>query len=62
MGRFKVVEEDCQTVIKALCEAVWNNKAGHEDERLDDFTSDIDTLDALEYAIEPHINELKYLK
>lgn len=60
--RFKVVKEDCQSVIKALSEAVWNNKEGHEDERLDNFTSDIDTLDALEYAIEPHINDLKYLK
>lgn len=57
---FKVCEW-CETVIKALSEAVYNNKQGHEDERLDDFTSDIDTLDALEYAIEPHLNDLKYM-
>lgn len=60
-GRFKIVKEDCESVINALCEAVWNNKEGHEDERLDNGTSDIDTLDALEYSIEPHINELKYI-
>lgn len=59
MGRFHVLEH-CQTVIEALCQAVWNNKEGHEDERLDNGTSDIDTLDAMEYSIEPHLNDLKY--
>lgn len=44
------VQKHCKTVIKALCEAVWNDKK--ENERLDDFTSDIDTLDAMEYAAE----------
>lgn len=58
-GRFKVCE-DCKSVIKALSEAVYNSKQGHEDERLDDGTSPIDPLDAMEYAIEPHLNELKY--
>lgn len=58
-GRFKVCEW-CETVIKALSEAVYNGKEGHEDERLDDFTFDVDTLDALEYGIEPHLKELRY--
>lgn len=58
-GRFKVAEW-CETVIKALSEAVYNSKVGHEDERLDDGTSDIDTLDALEYAVEPHLKELRF--
>lgn len=58
-GRFKVCE-DCHNVIKALSEAVYNSKQGHEDERLDDGTSDIDSLDAMEYAIEPHLKELRY--
>lgn len=44
------VHRHCTTVIKALCEAVWDEKK--ENERLDDFTSDIDTLDAMEYSIE----------
>lgn len=61
LGKFFIVEEDCETVIEALSQAVWNNKEGHEDERLDNGTSDIDTLDALEYSIEPHLNDLKYL-
>ena len=58
-GRFKVCEW-CESVIKALSEAVYSNKEGHEDERLDNGTSDIDTLDALEYAMEPHLKELRF--
>lgn len=58
-NRFKVCEW-CESVIKALSEAVYSSKQGHEDERLDDGTSDIDTLDALEYATEPHLKELRY--
>lgn len=54
-GRFWV-NRHCSTVIKALQDAVWNEDK--EDERLDDFSSDIDTLDAMEYAIEPHFREL----
>ena len=60
LNKFKVCEW-CDSVIKALSEAVWDSKEGYEDERLDNGTSDIDTLDALEYAIEPHLNDLKYM-
>ncbi len=49
-GRFKVMRH-CKQVIKALCDAVWDSTK-QTDERLDDMTSDIDTLDALEYSIE----------
>ena len=61
LGKFFVVEEDCQTLIEAMSQAVWNNKEGHEDERLDNGSTDIDTLDAFEYSVEPHLNDLKYL-
>lgn len=44
------VHKHCKTVVRALCEAVWDEKK--ENERLDDFTSDIDTLDAMEYSVE----------
>lgn len=54
-GRFWVMRH-CTTVIKALQDAVWDEDK--EDERLDDFTSDIDTLDAMEYSIEPFFKEL----
>lgn len=44
--------EDCETLVNALCTAVWNQKELSKDERLDDGTSDIDSLDAFEYTIE----------
>ena len=46
---FYYIEEECETLVDALCSALWNSEA-KEDERLDDFTSDIDTLDAFEYS------------
>lgn len=55
-GRFKITE-DCESLSKAFEEAVWNDKK-LEDERLDDGTSDIDSLDAFEYTIE---RDIKYL-
>lgn len=41
---------------KAIEEAVWNEK--HEDERLDNGTTDIDIIDAFEYSIEEFSNIL----
>lgn len=55
LGRFKV-NKRCITVIKALQTAVWNSKV--TDERLDDMSTDIDSIDALEYSIEPYYKEL----
>lgn len=54
--RFQLTE-DCESLSKAFEEAVWNDKK-LEDERLDDGTSDIDSLDAFEYTIE---RDIKYL-
>lgn len=45
---------DCDSVSKALQEAVWCDKS-NKDERLDDGSSDIDSLDALEYSYERDI-------
>ena len=49
--------EDCESLKTALQDAVWNDKT-KEDERLDDGTSDIDSLDAFEYTFE---RDIKYL-
>ena len=49
--------EDCETLRKAMAEALWNDKK-HQDERLDDGTTDIDTLDAFEYSLERNRREL----
>lgn len=57
-GRF-FITPDCQTLKKALQDAVYNGKALQE-ERLDDGSTDIDTLDAFEYTIERDINGVYY--
>lgn len=54
-GRFKVCEK-AKTVENALCEALW--EVDKEDVRLDNGSTDIDTLDALEYSIEPLMSDL----
>lgn len=58
-GRLKVMKE-CQYVIEGLRGAVWDSKAAAngKDERLDDFTSDIDVIDAFEYSFERFITRL----
>lgn len=43
--------DGCMTLKTALSEAVWNDKSKH-DERLDDGSTDIDTLDSFEYTFE----------
>lgn len=43
--------DGCETLKTALTEAVWNDKKT-EDERLDDGSTDIDSLDAFEYTFE----------
>ena len=57
-GRF-FITEDCQTLKRALQEAVYNGKTLKE-ERLDDGSTDIDTLDAFEYTIERNISGIYY--
>ena len=52
------IQERCQSVIQALQSAVWKEKKDGSDERLDDGSTDIDSLDALEYSFE---NEIKML-
>ena len=49
--------EDCATLLEAIGTAIWNPKS-LEKERLDDGTSDIDSLDAFEYTYERVIKRL----
>lgn len=58
-GRMKVMRE-CTLVQDGFRSAVWDSKAAEKgkDERLDDFTSDIDILDACEYSFERFIPKL----
>lgn len=56
-GRFFILRR-CRHTISALSEAVWDSKSPTKDKRLDDGTTNIDSLDALEYALESHANQL----
>ena len=42
----------------ALSDAVWDKDVKDKDERLDDGSTDIDSLDAFEYTIERDIRDL----
>lgn len=50
--RFFYVVSECDSLTDAICSAVWNPKSAIKNERLDDGTSDIDTMDAFEYCFE----------
>lgn len=55
VGRFWITE-DCESLHRALSDAVWNERK--DDERLDDGSTDIDSLDAWEYTYE---RDMRYL-
>lgn len=56
-GRF-FVTDNCSSLETAFSDAVWNQDVKDRDERLDDGSTDIDSLDAFEYTIE---RDMKYL-
>ena len=56
-GRF-FVSPNCTETIDALKSALWDSKAATEDVRLDNGTTNIDSLDALEYSFEREIPNL----
>lgn len=58
-GRFNVCRH-CRATIDALRTAVWDGKS-LEDKRLDNGTTNIDSLDAMEYATEKVQAEIMYL-
>lgn len=55
--RFRYVEEECDSLKAAISNAVWDDKKW-EDVRLDDGTSDIDTMDAFEYSWSAYIRQI----
>ena len=54
------INKNCKHLILGLENAVWDQKAAEKgiDIRLDDFTSDIDILDAFEYSFSPYLKNL----
>ena len=60
-GRFKVMRH-CKAAIGALKDAVYDSKKPAEDVRLDDGTTNIDSLDSLEYSTESVQESILYLE
>ena len=58
--RFRILRH-CRAHIRALSEAVYDPKEPVKDIRLDDGTSDIDSLDSMEYATENIQDDILYL-
>ena len=56
-GRF-FVSTVCRETADALSSALWDSKHLTEDVRLDDGTTNIDSLDAMEYSFEHEIPSL----
>lgn len=59
-GRFCIMRH-CKVTIAAFSDAVYDEDQKIKDVRLDDGTTNIDTLDATEYTTEPVQNEILYL-
>lgn len=57
-GRFYMIAAECRSLIEAFQGAVWDDKVIGKEVRLDDGTSDIDTLDAFEYSFERYTPQL----
>ncbi len=55
-GKFHLLK-DCELLCDGLSGAVWDEKS-EGDKRLDNFTSDIDILDAMEYSIERYMGKI----
>ena len=53
-----LISEDCKETIDAFRSAVWDAKKITEDVRLDNGTTNIDSLDAYEYSVEREIPSL----
>lgn len=52
------ITKDCESLQTAFSDAVWNQDVKDKDERLDDGSTDIDSLDAFEYTIERDMKTL----
>lgn len=60
-GRFHIFR-GCPAAIKAMSEAVYDSKRHTEDIRLDDGTTNIDSLDSMEYSVEKLMRDIMFLQ
>ena len=56
--RFFYDASNCQSLENALCQAVWDPDELTKNVRLDDGSTDIDSLDSFEYTFEREISKL----
>lgn len=59
-GRFLVCSQ-CKVTIQAMCQAVYDSKDPTKDKRLDDGSTNIDSLDSMEYSAETVQGDILYL-
>ena len=59
-GRFSI-HCTCKNTVKAMQDAVYDSKKRPEDVRLDDGTTNIDSLDSMEYSVESVMSDVLYL-
>lgn len=55
--RYRILES-CVRTREALLTALWDGRHTTEDVRLDDGSTNIDSIDALEYSFEPYMEEM----
>ena len=58
LKRIHILDEDCDSFIEAFRTAAYDSRPGHTSERLDNGTTDIDTMDAFEYSTEANMRNL----
>lgn len=56
--RIHILDEDTESFQDAFRTAVYDSRDGHTSERLDNGTTDIDTMDAFEYSIEADMKSI----
>ena len=59
-GQYRIARE-CRQTREALLTALWDGRCLTEDVRLDNGTTNIDSLDALEYSFEPYMEDMTAL-
>lgn len=58
LKRIHILDEGCDSFIEAFRTAVYDSREGHTSERLDNGTTDIDTMDGFEYSIESNMRNI----
>jgi hypothetical protein len=60
-GRYKVMA-NCTNTIEALKTALWDSKSETKDVRLDDGTTNVDSLDSHEYSFERNMTQMGFVR